>query len=68
MALPKDKKLLTVAMPAWKMRAIKKLKQKRAINLSQLVENFLTEYFGEDLEKYGDSESKKNPDLFKVNS
>lgn len=52
MALPKDKKLLTVAMPTWKMRAIKMLKQKRAVNISQLIENYLTEYFGEELEEF----------------
>ena len=46
------KKLLSVYVEKWKLIAIRKLQKEKAIDVSQLVDNFLTEYFGNDLNSF----------------
>ncbi|WPP48971.1 hypothetical protein [Catalinimonas niigatensis] len=41
-----------ISITKWKKEGVKELSMRKAVNLSQLVENYLTEYFGEELEAY----------------
>ncbi|MDF9799739.1 chaperone required for assembly of F1-ATPase [Catalinimonas alkaloidigena] len=41
-----------ISITKWKKDGIKQLSMRKAVNLSQLIENFLTDHFGEELETF----------------
>jgi hypothetical protein len=49
-----------ISITKWKKEGVKELATKNAVNTSQLIENFLTEYFCEDLDQFRPEEERES--------